>query len=114
MGVRFTGWGIGLPERIVTNDELSLTLDTSDAWISERTGIRERRIGGTTRTLGAEAGRAAIADAGLTVADIDFIILATCSPDRMAPATAAMIQADLGATCPAIDINARASPPEGT
>ena len=109
MGVRFTGWGIGLPERVVTNDELSLTLDTSDEWISERTGIRERRIGGTTRSLGAEAARNAIADAGLTPADIDFIILATTSPDRMAPATAAMIQADIGATCPAMDINAACS-----
>ena len=73
MGVRFTGLGIGIPDRVVTNDELSLTMDTSDAWISERTGIRERRIGGTTRSLGTEAGRAAIADAGLTPADIDFI-----------------------------------------
>jgi 3-oxoacyl-[acyl-carrier-protein] synthase-3 len=109
MGVRFTGWGIGIPERIVTNDELSLTLDTSDAWITERTGIRERRIGGTTRSLGAIAGRAALADAGLTPADIDFILLATTTPDRMAPATAAMIQADLGATCPAMDINAACS-----
>jgi len=109
MGVRFTGWGIGLPDRILTNDELSLTLDTSDEWISERTGIRERRIGGTTRSLGAEAARAAIADAGLTPADIDFILLATTTPDRMAPATAAMIQSDIGATCAALDINAACS-----
>jgi 3-oxoacyl-[acyl-carrier-protein] synthase-3 len=109
MGVRFTGWGIGLPDRIVTNDELSLTLDTSDAWISERTGIRERRIGGTTRSLGAEAAKAALADAGITAADLDFILLATTSPDRMAPATAVMIQADLGATCPAMDVNAACS-----
>ncbi len=49
MGVRFTGWGTALPDRVVTNDELSLTLDTSDAWITERTGIRERRIGGSAR-----------------------------------------------------------------
>lgn len=109
MGVRFTGWGIGLPDRVITNDELAQTMDTSDEWISERTGIRERRVGGTTRSLGAEAGRAAIADAGLTPADIDFILLATTTPDRMAPSTAAMIQADLGATCPALDLNAACS-----
>jgi 3-oxoacyl-[acyl-carrier-protein] synthase-3 len=84
-------------------------MDTSDEWIRERTGIRERRIGGTTRSLGALAGAAAIADAGLTPADIDFVILATTTPDRMAPATAAMIQADLGLTCPAMDVNAACS-----
>jgi 3-oxoacyl-[acyl-carrier-protein] synthase-3 len=109
MGVRFTGWGIGIPDRVVTNDELSLTLDTSDAWISERTGIRERRIGGTTRTLGATAGAAALEDAGLGPSDIDFILVATSTPDRMAPSTASMIQADIGATCPALDLNAACS-----
>jgi hypothetical protein len=56
MGVRFRGWGIAVPDRIVTNDELSETLDTSDEWIIERTGIHERRIGGSARTLGATAG----------------------------------------------------------
>ena len=60
MGVRFRGWGIALPDRIVTNDELSLTLETSDAWITERTGIRERRIGGSAVSLGVTAARDAI------------------------------------------------------
>lgn len=109
MGVRFKGWGIGLPDKIVTNDDLSLTLDTNDAWISERTGIRERRIGGTARSLGTIAGRDALADAGVDASDIDFLILATTSADRMAPSTASMIQADLGLTCPAMDINAACS-----
>ncbi len=109
MGIRFRGWGIGLPDKIVTNDDLSLTLDTSDEWISERTGIRARRIGGTARSLGVEAGRAALNDAGLEPGDIDFLILATTSADRIAPSTAAMIQSDLGMTCPAMDLNAACS-----
>ena len=91
MGVRFKGWGIGLPDRIVTNDELSLTLDTSDEWITARTGIRQRYVGGTARSLGVIAGRNAMADAGVEPEDIDFCLLATTSPDRMAPATAALI-----------------------
>ncbi|HEY5303881.1 MAG TPA: beta-ketoacyl-ACP synthase III [Acidimicrobiales bacterium] len=109
MGVRFKGWGIGLPDRIVTNDELSLTLDTSDEWISTRTGIRERRIGGSARSLGTMAGRNAMADAGVEPEDIDFLILATTSPDRMAPATAVLIANDLGLNCPAMDVNAACS-----
>lgn len=109
MGVRFTGWGIALPERIVTNDELSLTLDTSDEWITERTGIRERRVGGSAMSLGVIAGREAIADAGLTLEDIDFLVLATTTPDRLCPATAPMIANELGLTCPAMDVNAACS-----
>jgi 3-oxoacyl-[acyl-carrier-protein] synthase-3 len=109
MGVRFKGWGIGLPDRIVTNDELSLTLDTSDEWISERTGIRQRYIGGTARSLGVIAGRNAMADAGVEPEDIDFCLLATTSPDRIAPATAVLIANELGLTCPAMDVNAACS-----
>ena len=109
MGVRFKGWGIGLPDRIVTNDELSLTLDTSDQWIAERTGIRQRYIGGTARSLGVIAGRNAMADAGVEPEDIDFCLLATSSPDRIAPATAVLIAHDLGLTCPAMDVNAACS-----
>ena len=109
MGVRFRGWGIGLPDRIVTNDELSLTLETSDAWITERTGIRERRIGGSAVSLGVTAARDAIADSGMTVADIDFVVLATTTPDRMCPASATLLAAELGLDCPAVDVNAACS-----
>ncbi len=106
MGTRFVGWGMAVPDKIVTNDDLSKTLDTSDAWIAERTGIRQRHIGGTTTELGALAGQRALDDANLRPEDIDFVILATTTPDRMAPATAALIQAELGLTCPALDVNA--------
>lgn len=109
MGVRFRGWGIAVPERIVTNDELSLTLDTSDEWITERTGIRERRIGGTTQSLGALAGGRAMQDAGFTPDDIDFLVLATTTPDRIAPATATLIAHELGLSCAAMDVNAACS-----
>lgn len=109
MGVRFKGWGIAVPDRIVTNDELSLTLDTSDEWITERTGIRERRIGGSAKTLGTLAGQRALDDAGYTAADIDFLVLATTTPDRITPATAPMIANELGMSCPAMDVNAACS-----
>ncbi len=109
MGVRFKGWGIALPDRIVTNDELSLTLDTSDEWIAERTGIRERRVGGSTVSLGVIAGRNAIADAGLLVSDIDFLLLATTTPDQLCPASAPMIAHELALSCPAMDVNAACS-----
>ena len=109
MGARFKGWGIGLPERIVTNDELSQTLDTSDEWITERTGIRERRIGGSAVELGVIAGHNALADAGVSVDDIDFLLLATTTPDRLCPSSATMIAARMGLTCPAMDVNAACS-----
>jgi len=109
MGVRFTGWGIGLPENIVTNDDLSKTLDTSDEWISERTGIRERRIGSSTRELGVLAATEAMKSAGVSPSDIDVLILATTTPERMAPATAPMIANDLGMSCMAMDLNAACS-----
>jgi 3-oxoacyl-[acyl-carrier-protein] synthase-3 len=109
MGVRFRGWGIALPDRIVTNDELSLTLDTSDEWITERTGIRERRVGGSAVSLGVVAGRNAIEDSGLVVGDIDFIVVATTTPDRICPASAPMIAHELGLSCPAMDVNAACS-----
>ena len=63
-GIKITGWGIAVPDKVVTNDDMAASLDTSDAWIVERTGIRERHIGGTTSGLAIEAGVAAMAKAG--------------------------------------------------
>ena len=109
MGIKFTGWGTAVPDRIVTNNELSRTLDTTDEWIFERTGIRERRVGGSTSSLGAAAARVALADAGVDANSIDYVILATTTPDSLIPATAPLIANDLGITAPAFDVNAACS-----
>ena len=93
------GTGSALPVRIVTNSELAAQVDTSDEWISERTGIKARHIAGegeTTATLGAQAAQAALNASGMTAADIDLIIVATCTPDQTFPATATKIQHMLG------------------
>jgi len=95
------GVGSYLPERIVTNDELARKVDTSDEWIVERTGIRERRIaaqGEKTSDLAVAAARVALADAGIAASDVDLVIVATATPDQTFPATAATVQASLGMT----------------
>ncbi len=95
------GLGSALPARMVTNEELARQVDTSDDWIVQRTGIRQRYIAGegeTTSSLGASAARAALADAGLQPADIDLIIVATSTPDYTFPSAATQVQAALGIT----------------
>jgi 3-oxoacyl-[acyl-carrier-protein] synthase-3 len=96
-----TGVASYVPDRILTNAELARTLDTSDEWIITRTGIRERRIGRpgeTTSTMGAEAVRRLMARCGLGTGEIDAIIVATITPDMLFPATACLIQDQLGLT----------------
>ncbi|WCP13386.1 3-oxoacyl-[acyl-carrier-protein] synthase 3 [Sphingobium sp. AntQ-1] len=104
------GTGSALPVRAVSNAELAQTVDTSDEWIVERTGIRNRYIAGegeTTASLGAEAARQAIAAAGVAAQDIDLIILATATPDQTFPAAATKVQAALGIDdCVAFDVAA--------
>ncbi|WP_334175528.1 beta-ketoacyl-ACP synthase III [Pseudoxanthobacter sp.] len=93
------GCGSYLPQNVVTNDDLARRVDTSDDWIQQRTGIRERRIAGsheTTSTMGLEAARRALDAAGVKPADIDLVLLATSTPDNTFPATAVTIQAELG------------------
>ncbi|MFM5916888.1 MAG: beta-ketoacyl-ACP synthase III [Novosphingobium sp.] len=93
------GTGSALPKRVVTNAELAETVDTSDQWIVERTGIRTRYIAGegeTTSTLATAAARAALASAGLEAGDIGLIVLATATPDQTFPATATQVQHNLG------------------
>ena len=107
---RIVGTGAYLPERVVHNDEFAARLDTSDAWIRERTGIRERHIADASQTssdLALEASRAALAAAQIQPADLDLIIVATSTPDFVFPSTACLLQAKLGAkSCPAFDVQA--------
>ncbi|QQS12589.1 MAG: ketoacyl-ACP synthase III [Rhodospirillales bacterium] len=95
------GCGSYLPERVVTNEELARRLDTSDDWITQRTGIKARHIaadGEMTSDLALAASRAALAAAGMSGSDIDLIVLATATPDQTFPATATKVQAALGMT----------------
>jgi 3-oxoacyl-[acyl-carrier-protein] synthase-3 len=99
---KIAGIGHYLPERVVTNDALSKIMDTSDEWIQERTGIKERRYGimheETTTTLGARAAEIAIQRAGIGKEDIDFIVFATLSPDYFFPGCGVLLQRELGIT----------------
>lgn len=108
-GMRITGWGTALPDKVVTNHDLSQTVDTTDEWITERTGIKERRIGGTTAGLSIESGRKAMEVAGVSPDQIDLVILSTTTPDRQVPASASAVQTGLGLSCGAFDLNAACS-----
>jgi 3-oxoacyl-[acyl-carrier-protein] synthase-3 len=108
-GAVITGWGTALGPKLVTNEDLSRVLDTSDEWIVERTGIRERHIDGTTSGLSIESGRKALEMAGIDPSEIDALVLATTTPDRTVPATSATVQNALGLRCGAFDVNAACS-----
>jgi len=105
------GTGFDVPDRVVTNDDLAAVVDTSDAWIRERTGIEERRWveeGTTGAEMAARASRMALADAGVEAADVDAIVLATLSPDHFFPGTGVFLQRELGlGTIPALDVRAQ-------
>lgn len=107
------GWGKYLPEKVLTNYDLQKKLDTSDAWIYSRTGIRERRIAAdeeTASTMGAKAGELALKIAGIEPQELDLIIVASCTADKIFPACASLIQNQLGAKrAGAFDINAACS-----
>lgn len=107
------GTGFHVPPRVVTNDELTRYMDTSDDWIRERTGIRERRWvqeGTTSAEMAREASKQALASAKLEAGDVDAIVLATLSPDHFFPGTGVFLQRDLGlADIPALDIRAQCS-----
>ncbi|MGQ0830520.1 MAG: beta-ketoacyl-ACP synthase III [Microthrixaceae bacterium] len=106
---RITGWGAALPDKVVTNVDLEATLDTTDEWITERTGIRERRVGGTTAGLAIDASQGAMDRAGVVGEDIDLVLLCTSTPDETMPATASIVQHALGVRGGAVDLNAACS-----
>ncbi len=105
---RIVGTGSYLPPKIITNFDLEKTLDTSDEWITTRTGIKERRVvtDESTCDLALEASQNALSMAEMNPQDIDLIILSTTTPDKIFPATATMLQNRLGASCPAFDLQA--------
>ena len=105
---RISGWGTALPEKVLTNADLEGMFDTTDEWITERSGIRERRIGGTTVALATDAAKGALAIAGESPA-VDLLLVATCTPDQQLPASASSVQQALGLTCGAVDLNAACS-----
>ncbi|MGI6348848.1 MAG: ketoacyl-ACP synthase III [Eubacteriaceae bacterium] len=111
MNFEILGTGSYVPEHVVTNEDLSKIVDTSDEWITERTGIRQRRIAvaEATHDLAYEAAKAALADANVEPNELDMILCATISSDLASPSTAIMVQKMLGATCPAMDISAACS-----
>ncbi|MCP3988115.1 MAG: ketoacyl-ACP synthase III [Actinomycetia bacterium] len=108
-GMKLTGIGAALPEKVLTNQDLTAWMDTTDEWIHERTGIRERRIGGSTSGLATQAAQRALSDAGLEPESIDQIILATTSPDHICPGTAPAVARELGLQCGAFDLQAACS-----
>src|SRR5690606_6194268 len=97
---KIAGMGYYVPQNIYTNDDLTRFMDTSDEWIQERTGIKERRyadrIGETTTTMGVQAAKIAIERANITATDIDFIIFATLSPDYYFPGCGVLLQREMG------------------
>ena len=107
---RIVGTGSYLPPRVMTNDEFAARLQTSDAWIRERTGIAQRHIaddGQASSDLAYQASRRALDAAGVAAADIDLIVVATSTPDYIFPSTACLLQAKLGVKgCAAFDVQA--------
>ena len=103
---RLVSVGTALPAGVLTNDDLAEILDTDDEWIVSRTGIRERRRGGTTTGLAIEAASQAVERAGIDRSEIDLVIVATQTPDDLCPSTAAGVQHALGLECAAYDLNA--------
>lgn len=113
MRTAIVGTGFHVPDRVVTNDELTRFMDTSDEWIRERTGIRERRWvreGTTSAAMAADASRMALEEAGLSAGEVDAIVLATLSPDHFFPGTGVFLQRELGLDrIPALDLRAQCS-----
>ena len=107
MSFQILGTGSSLPEKIITNDDLSQMVETSDEWITKRVGVRERRVCTTESVtdLGAQAASRALENAGVSAEELDLIIAATISADTISPGLGGMVQNRIGAHCPAFDMN---------
>ncbi|VAW01342.1 3-oxoacyl-[acyl-carrier-protein] synthase, KASIII [hydrothermal vent metagenome] len=108
MNATIIGWGNCVPQSVLSNDDLSSVIDTSDEWITSRSGIKERRVSHVNNSdMAALAGKRALGAAGLDASDLDYIIVATCTADRQIPSTACYVQAKIGAlNAAATDLNA--------
>jgi 3-oxoacyl-[acyl-carrier-protein] synthase III len=109
---QIVGWGTYVPERVLTNADLERMVETSDEWITTRSGIKERRIAGegeSTSTMGIRAAEKALCRAGLKASDINLVISASATPDYLFPATGCLIQDAIGAKCGAFDLEAGCS-----
>ncbi len=108
MSFRITGTGMYVPPKAVTNDDLAQIVETNDEWISKRVGVKERHISENewTSEMGAKAAQAALDDAGCKAEDLDMILAASVSGETVSPSMANMIQNRIGATCPAMELNA--------
>lgn len=111
MSIKIIGTGSYVPERIVTNDDMAKIVDTSDEWIMQRVGVKERRISEneTAADMAVKAAREAMENAKLLPQDIDLIVAATISGETLAPTVAGLVQKEIGATCPAFDVNSACS-----
>ena len=111
MGINILGTGSYLPEKILTNDELSTMVETNDEWITQRVGIKERRVSvtETAADMTVNAAKEALAKAGLSGNDIDLIVCATISSETLCPTVAGMVGAAIGAQCPAFDVSSACS-----
>lgn len=111
MGIKILGTGSYLPEKVLTNDDLSKIVDTNDEWISQRVGVKERHISETETAadLAIKASLAALENSGIAAEEIDLIVCATISSETLCPTVAGMVQAAIGASCPAFDVSSACS-----
>ena len=111
MGFRILGTGSAVPEKVLTNDDLSTMVETSDEWITTRVGVKERRVATTetTASLATEAAKRALEMSGVKAEELDLIICATITADNVCPTVAGEVQEAIGASCPAFDLNSACS-----
>ena len=111
MSIRFLGTGSYVPEKTVTNDDLAMLVDTSDEWIMQRVGVKERHVstGQTAEEFAVIAAQRALESANVKASELDLIVAATISAECVCPTVAGFVQRAIGAACPAFDVNSACS-----